>query len=139
MLRAGWARNCNFCRRCDDLDRRFVGWFWLTVFLIAVLVLLLVLLVATVAVTTATAAVAATTATAAVTFAGALAVAAAAVKKFRVVQGRVAVGIGGFLRLLPPQTLGRLPAVYVLEELVYVDCLLDRLGWPFTNGGCCAN
>lgn len=64
--------------------------------------------------------------TAAVTFAGAL-----AVEGFRVVQG---------LRwLLPPQTLGRLPAVDVLEELVYVDCLLDRLGWPFTNGGCCAN
>lgn len=68
--------------------------------------------------------------TAAVTFAGAL-----AVEGFRVVQG-----VGGFLRrLLPPQTLGRLPAVDVLEELVYVDCLLDRLGWPFTNGGCCAN
>lgn len=72
-----------------------------------------------------------TAAAAAVTFAGAL-----AVEGFRgVVQGVV----GGGLLLLPPQTLGRLPAVDVLEELVYVDCLLDRLGWPFTNGGCCAN
>lgn len=72
-----------------------------------------------------------TTTAAAVTFAGAL-----AVEGFRgVVQGVV----GGGLLLLPPQTLGRLPAVDVLEELVYVDCLLDRLGWPFTNGGCCAN
>lgn len=69
-----------------------------------------------------------TTTAAAVTFAGALAVEG-------VVQGVV----GGGLLLLPPQTLGRLPAVDVLEELVYVDCLLDRLGWPFTNGGCCAN
>lgn len=133
MLCAGWARNRSRGRRCDDLDQWFIGRLRLTVPLIAVLVSLLVLLVA--AVTTATAA--AATATAAVTFAGALAVAVTAVKRFRVVQGRV--GTGGFLRLLPPQTLGRLSAVDVLEELVYVDCLLDRLGWPFTNGGCCAN
>lgn len=27
----------------------------------------------------------------------------------------------------------------VAYELIDVDCLLDRFGVPFTNGGCCAN
>lgn len=47
-----------------------------------------------------------------------------------------AAAVANFLLLLLALAL---PVVEVLDQLVYVDCLLDRLGWPFTNGGCCAN
>lgn len=48
----------------------------------------------------------------------------------------VTAAVANFLLLLLAFVL---PVVQILDQLVYVDCLLDRFGWPFTNGGCCAN